>query len=74
MPSAQEDRSSKLIEAYFELPKNQYAEIVTEIKTLGGLNPLEAKVIEEQLVHVHSSTILRHTGTRKKPEVQRASH
>lgn len=74
MTSAQDDRSSKLIEAYFNLPKNQYADIVTEIKTNGGLSPVEAKTIEEQLVYVHSSTILRHTGSPKKAEAQKSSH
>ncbi|HYM00243.1 MAG TPA: hypothetical protein VEZ90_14920 [Blastocatellia bacterium] len=73
MPSAQDDRSAKLIEAYFELPKNRYAEIVQEIKTSGGLSPSEAKAIEDKLVYVHSSTILRHTGTGKKHEAQKLS-
>ena len=73
MPSVQDDRSSKVIEAYFHLPKNQYAEIVKEIDTSGGLNSMEAKMIEDQLVYVHSSTILRHTGTHKRQEAQRQS-
>lgn len=57
-----EDRSTRVIQAYFEKPKNEYARLIQEIKNQGGLSVFEAIRIQDELLPVHSRTILRHTG------------
>ena len=57
-----EDRVSNVIQAYFHRPRSLYAEIVTEIRTEGGLTPAEVRALKDRLAFIHSDTIIRQAG------------
>jgi hypothetical protein len=56
------ERVQKLIAAYFEEPREKYAEVVLEVRNNGGLTSSEVKALKDRLLFVHSDTILRQAG------------
>jgi len=62
MSAATDDRVSNLIHAYFALPHDQYSEMVEDLRRAGGLTPLEVRVLKDQLLFIHSDTIIRQVG------------
>jgi hypothetical protein len=62
MGSQVENRVSGIIQAYFTLPHNEYAEIITGVRSEGGLTPAEVRTLKDQLLFVHSDTIIRQAG------------
>jgi hypothetical protein len=62
MSEGAEDRISKLVQAYFSLPRTRYAEVVSEVRMSGGLTPAEVRTLMDRLPFIHSDTIIRQTG------------
>ena len=54
------NKVERLLSAYFELPKDEYAKIVESIKASGGLSDEELKTIRSKATVVHAETIIRH--------------
>lgn len=57
-----EDRVASIIQAYFTLPRTEYAEMIREVRNEGGLTPAEVRTLKDRLLFVHSDTIIRHAG------------
>lgn len=57
-----EARVSRIIEAYFNLPRAMYAEVVSEVRMSGGLTPAEVRTLMDRLPFIHSNTIIRQSG------------
>jgi len=57
-----EARVSRIIEAYFNLTRAKYAEIVSEVRMSGGLTPTEVRTLMDRLPFIHSNTIIRQSG------------
>jgi len=57
-----QDRVSKIIDAYFNFPRDVYARIVSDIRTDGGLLPQEVRLLKDRLPFIHSDTIIRQAG------------
>jgi len=51
---------SRLLFAYFEQSKREYARAVISIRALGGLNREEIETIRDKVPLVHAETIIRH--------------
>lgn len=68
MPSS---RIDDLLNAYFNRPVREYAEVVTGIKGNGGLTSEEVKAINNQLWFIDACTIVRQAGGR---EMQSLAH
>jgi hypothetical protein len=57
-----ENRISLIIQAYFSLPRNEYAQMITEVRVGGGLTPGEVRTLKDSLPFIHSDTIIRQAG------------
>jgi hypothetical protein len=62
MSPQSEDRVSSIIQAYFALPRAEYAEMITEVREKGGLTPAEVRMLKDRLLFIHSETIIRQAG------------
>ena len=54
-----QDRVERLIDTYFNRPRNEYLTVLSSIKRQGGLREEEIRSIQERLPDVHSSAIIR---------------
>ncbi|HWN99831.1 MAG TPA: hypothetical protein VNS63_11225 [Blastocatellia bacterium] len=54
------NKVDRLLFAYFERPKKEYARILESIKASGGLNNEEIETIRAKVPYVHAETIIRH--------------
>ena len=66
------DRISKIVDAYFNRPRSQYAEIVAEVRREGGLTPAEVRILKDRLLFIDSDTIIRQAGLFEPGELQGA--
>jgi hypothetical protein len=57
-----EDRISLIIDAYFNLPRNEYAQMISEVRMAGGLTSAEVRTLTDGLPFIHSDTIIRQAG------------
>lgn len=57
-----QNRVSGLLAAYFTQPYVEYGDVVLEIRNNGGLTSKEARLIENEVLYVDATTIIRHTG------------
>jgi hypothetical protein len=62
MTSQNENRATRIIEAYFTFPRREYAQMVEEVRMNGGLTPSEVRTLKDRLLFIHSDTIIRHAG------------
>ena len=62
MRGRSQDRVMKIIDAYFNLPWNKYADIIAEVRMRGGLTAVEVQSLKDRLLFIHSDTIIRQAG------------
>jgi len=53
------DRVTRLVDAYFNRPREEYIFILSSIKREGGLTEDDIKSIESRLPWIHAETIVR---------------
>jgi hypothetical protein len=56
------DRVDTVLQAYFRKPYEEYGELALEIRSGGGLTPDEARIIENSVLSVDATTIIRQIG------------
>jgi hypothetical protein len=65
-----ENRIALIINAYFNLPRGEYAQLVTEVRINGGLTPAEVRTLKDRLAFIHSDTIIRQAGLSEPGKMQ----
>ena len=55
-------RVKRLLEAFFNYPLRQYAEVVDEIRDGGGLTTDEVNAIKSEVVPADAHMLVRHAG------------
>ena len=58
------NKVERLLFAYFERPKREYALTLESIKAAGGLSDEEIERIREKAPPIHAETILRHLSAK----------
>lgn len=58
-----QDRVNGLLAAYFNQPYPEYGEVILEIRNSGGLNSEEVRLIQNRVLLVDASAIIRQSGT-----------
>jgi hypothetical protein len=68
-----QDRVGTVLRAYFSKPYDEYGELALEIRSGGGLTPDEARIIENSVLSVDATTIIRQIGCPNKSKQIQAS-
>jgi len=62
MTESSASKAEELIHAYLELPHDEYARLVEDLKRRGGLSAEEVRTLKDRLPFIHGETIIRQVG------------